>query len=78
MMLPPSLSPQVGLASAGDSLATEYGSMYRIIWAVGLLASGQVSTIGLTYAGQLLMMGLLNIKVWLGQVRLSSCWCWVG
>jgi Mn2+/Fe2+ NRAMP family transporter len=52
-------------------LASQYGSIYRTLWAVGLLASGQVSTIGLTYAGQLLMMGLLNIKVRGGMMRVA-------
>jgi len=35
----------------------------KVLWAIGLLASGQVATIGLTYAGQLVMAGLLNFKV---------------
>lgn len=35
----------------------------RIFWAIGLLASGQVATISLTYAGQLVMTGLLGVKV---------------
>ena len=39
---------------------------HRILWAVGLLASGQVATISLTYAGQLVMTGLLGLKVWGG------------
>ena len=39
---------------------------HRILWAVGLLASGQVATISLTYAGQLVMTGLLGLKVCVG------------
>lgn len=53
----------VGLESAGELLAERFGETYKILWAVGLLASGQVATIGLTYAGQLLMAGLLNMQV---------------
>lgn len=34
---------------------------FKYMWAVGLLASGQIATVGLTYAGQLVMCGLLNI-----------------
>jgi hypothetical protein len=61
---------QVGLESAGDHLGLRYGSMFRTLWAVGLLASGQVATIGLTYAGQLVMSGLLGMKV-----RACVCVC---
>jgi len=32
----------------------------KVLWAVGLLASGQVATIGLTYAGQLVMASPLS------------------
>ena len=39
----------------------------RIFWAIGLLASGQVATISLTYAGQLVMTGLLGVKVTRGD-----------
>jgi hypothetical protein len=66
---------QVGLQSAGDHLAAQYGNMFRTVWAVGLLASGQVATIGLTFAGQLVMSGLLGIKVgWVGTERCSRLW----
>lgn len=34
-----------------------------MFWAIGLLAAGQVSTIALTYAGQLVMTGLLQLEV---------------
>mmetsp|Transcript_22861 Transcript_22861/g.58259 ORF Transcript_22861/g.58259 Transcript_22861/m.58259 type:complete len:550 (-) Transcript_22861:416-2065(-) len=57
---------QVGLETAGEHLGTRYGAMFETVWAVGLLASGQVATIGLTHAGQLVMMGLLNMKVHAG------------
>jgi Mn2+/Fe2+ NRAMP family transporter len=51
------------LKSAGDYLAEQYGPAFRIVWAIGLLASGQVASITLTYSGQILMAGLLKIKV---------------
>ena len=35
---------------------------HRILWADGLLASGQVATISLTYAGQLVMTGLIHTQ----------------
>lgn len=35
----------------------------QVFWAIGLLAAGQVSTIALTYAGQLVMTGLLQLEV---------------
>ncbi len=54
---------QVGLESAGQHLADRFGEGFKTIWAVGLLASGQIATIGLTFAGQLVMSGLLNLKV---------------
>ena len=34
-----------------------------MMWAVGLLSSGLVATLALTYAGQIIMVGLLGIKV---------------
>lgn len=54
---------QVGLETAGQHLAERYGTMFQTVWALGLLASGQVSTIGLTHAGQQIMMGMLNLEV---------------
>ena len=33
------------------------------MWAVGLLSSGLVATICLTYAGQIIMCGLLGLQV---------------
>lgn len=32
----------MGLESAGEHLAKRYGHMFQTVWAVGLLASGQV------------------------------------
>ncbi|KAL4853916.1 Metal transporter Nramp6 [Chlorella vulgaris] len=54
---------EIGLQSAGDLLAERFGSEFKLFWALGLLAAGQVSTIALTYAGQLIMAGMLRIEV---------------
>ncbi len=56
-------SPELGLETAGEHLAERFGPAFQTVWAVGLLASGQVATISLTYAGQLVMTGLLGFKV---------------
>ena len=53
----------VGLASAGRYLGDRFGSTFTYLWAVGLLASGQSATISLTYAGQIVMAGLLRFEV---------------
>mmetsp|Transcript_11202 Transcript_11202/g.24121 ORF Transcript_11202/g.24121 Transcript_11202/m.24121 type:complete len:597 (+) Transcript_11202:151-1941(+) len=63
---------ELGLESAGDHLAQRFGEAFRVLWAVGLLASGQVATIGLTYAGQLVMTGLLNVKVQAGPRMIAT------
>ncbi|GAX77144.1 hypothetical protein CEUSTIGMA_g4590.t1 [Chlamydomonas eustigma] len=63
---PDNPSMELGLESAGDHLAERYGNTFRIFWAIGLLAAGQVATISLTYAGQLVMTGLLGMKVQAG------------
>lgn len=55
-----------GLESAGTMLAEKFGKTMQLMWAIGLLASGLVATICLTYAGQIIMVGLLQIKVWIG------------
>lgn len=62
----------VGLESAGDHLGERFGEVFRTLWAIGLLASGQVATIGLTYAGQLVMSGLLNFQVKAGPRMLVT------
>ncbi len=59
----------VGLQSAGELIQGQYGRDVLIMWAVGLLASGLVATICLTYAGQIIMVGLLELKVRRGEGR---------
>eukprot|EP00756_Hemistasia_phaeocysticola_P063399 Hpha_TRINITY_DN6869_c0_g1::TRINITY_DN6869_c0_g1_i2::g.46157::m.46157/K21398/SLC11A2, DMT1, NRAMP2; natural resistance-associated macrophage protein 2 len=55
---------QIGLLSAGDCLRTVYSEGWWIyVWAIGLLAAGQASTISGTYAGQFIMTGFLDMPV---------------
>jgi Mn2+/Fe2+ NRAMP family transporter len=69
----PNLPPvEIGLESAGEHLAERFGTPFKYAWAVGLLCSGQVATITLTYAGQLVMTGLLNIKVNAGSRMMAT------
>jgi len=51
-----------GLESAGNAMNT-FGAGASAIWAVGLLASGQSSTMTGTYAGQFVMQGFLDFKM---------------
>ncbi|KAJ3673932.1 hypothetical protein LUZ60_005924 [Juncus effusus] len=56
----------IGLENAGQFLQEKYGTrLFPIlyIWGIGLLASGQSSTITGTYAGQFIMGGFLNLKL---------------
>ena len=40
-----------------------FGNSSKYIWAIGLLAAGQSSTMTGTYAGQFVMEGFLDIKL---------------
>ncbi|KAL3160417.1 hypothetical protein ABBQ32_010741 [Trebouxia sp. C0010 RCD-2024] len=53
----------IGLKNAGDYLGERFGSHMTFIWALGLLAAGQTSTMTGTYSGQFVMGGFLNLKV---------------
>ncbi|XP_057861932.1 metal transporter Nramp3.1 isoform X1 [Cryptomeria japonica] len=56
----------MGLLNAGAYLQKRYGGgLFPIlyIWAIGLLAAGQSSTITGTYAGQFIMAGFLNLRI---------------
>mmetsp|Transcript_2305 Transcript_2305/g.3946 ORF Transcript_2305/g.3946 Transcript_2305/m.3946 type:complete len:290 (-) Transcript_2305:169-1038(-) len=55
--------PELTLESASDALAKTFGESSKYIWAVGLLAAGQSSTMTGTYAGQFVMEGFLNIQL---------------
>eukprot|EP00054_Salpingoeca_dolichothecata_P009362 m.52854 g.52854 ORF g.52854 m.52854 type:complete len:513 (-) comp18315_c1_seq2:27-1565(-) len=56
-------SSDIDLGNAGEKLKDEYGTAVLYIWAVGILAAGQSSTMTGTYAGQFVMEGFLNLKV---------------
>ncbi len=53
----------LNLKNADIALEKSFGKGARIIWAVGLLAAGQSSTMTGTYSGQFVMEGFLNIKL---------------
>ncbi|CAI9111328.1 OLC1v1011530C1 [Oldenlandia corymbosa var. corymbosa] len=68
----------IGLVNAGQYLQDKYGGgllPILYIWAVGLLAAGQSSTITGTYAGQFIMGGFLNLRLkkWLRALITRSC-----
>ncbi|POM68899.1 Metal Ion (Mn2 -iron) transporter (Nramp) Family [Phytophthora palmivora] len=54
---------QVGLKEAGEAVSSSLGQYAKIIWAVGLVASGQASTMTGTYAGQFVMEGFLDLRI---------------
>jgi natural resistance-associated macrophage protein 2 len=53
----------VGLSSAGTYLGARFGEVTKIIWAIGLLAAGQSSTMTGTYTGQFVMSGFMDLQV---------------
>ncbi|GAB4814358.1 hypothetical protein N2152v2_001404 [Parachlorella kessleri] len=58
-----STSEDIGLENAGQYLGSVFGKQMQVVWAVGLLAAGQSSTMTGTYAGQFVMTGFLELKV---------------
>ncbi|DBA02271.1 TPA: hypothetical protein N0F65_007681 [Lagenidium giganteum] len=64
----------IGLSQAGTALSGMLGGYAEIIWAIGLLAAGQSSTMTGTYAGQFVMEGFLNLRLapW-KRVALTRC-----
>jgi len=53
----------IGLQTASEYLLKKYGEFAHYIWAIGLLAAGQSSTMTGTYAGQFVMEGFLQLKI---------------
>ncbi|ELU16207.1 hypothetical protein CAPTEDRAFT_224895 [Capitella teleta] len=53
---------EVDLFSGGVFLGCEFGLAAMYIWAIGILAAGQSSTMTGTYAGQFAMEGFLDLK----------------
>lgn len=53
---------EADLYGAGIFLGCRYGYAPMYIWAIGILAAGQSSTMTGTYSGQFVMEGFLNLK----------------
>eukprot|EP00878_Enallax_costatus_P009171 GHUV01009586.1.p1 GENE.GHUV01009586.1~~GHUV01009586.1.p1 ORF type:complete len:419 (+),score=81.59 GHUV01009586.1:440-1696(+) len=53
----------IGLENAGVYLGNTYGPVMVYIWALGLLAAGQSSTMTGTYTGQFVMEGYIRLKI---------------
>ena len=60
------MTTDLDLLTASDALNSTFGPSSKYIWAIGLLAAGQSSTMTGTYAGQFVMEGFLNftLPVW--------------
>ena len=54
---------EIGLENAGQALQNRLGVAARYIWAIGLLAAGQASTLTGTYAGQFAMEGFMQWRI---------------
>ncbi|XP_031101791.1 metal transporter Nramp3-like [Ipomoea triloba] len=72
------VAKNIGLVNAGNALQEKYGGgLFPIlyIWAIGVLAAGQSSTITGTYAGQFIMGGFLHmrLKKWQRAMITRTC-----
>ncbi|KAI7736030.1 hypothetical protein M8C21_033551 [Ambrosia artemisiifolia] len=72
------IADSIGLGNAGQFLEERFGGglvPILYIWAVGLLAAGQSSTITGTYAGQFIMGGFLDLRLkkWARALITRSC-----
>ncbi|KAL8231261.1 hypothetical protein R6Q57_001039 [Mikania cordata] len=72
------IADTIGLGNAGHFLEERFGGglvPILYIWAVGLLAAGQSSTITGTYAGQFIMGGFLDLRLkkWARALITRSC-----
>ncbi|KVH92457.1 Natural resistance-associated macrophage protein [Cynara cardunculus var. scolymus] len=72
------IADTIGLGNAGQFLEERFGGglvPILYIWAVGLLAAGQSSTITGTYAGQFIMGGFLDLRLkkWARALITRSC-----
>ena len=54
---------EIGLAEAGDALKSALGGAAQTVWAIGLLAAGQSSTMTGTYAGQFVFNGFFDLQI---------------
>eukprot|EP00947_MAST-08B_sp_MAST-8B-sp1_P001139 g1139.t1 len=66
----PGVCCEIGLGNAADALRGVMGEAAPLIWAVGLLAAGQASTMTGTFAGQFVMEGFMKwkLKPWMRVV----------
>lgn len=53
-------------------IGRDFGSFYKYVWAAGLIASGQATTMTSTLAGQYIMQGFLNLKMAAWNVTLLT------
>lgn len=53
----------IGPRNAGEYLGQSFGRELKMIWALGLVAAGQSSTMTGAYTGQWVMQGYLNLSV---------------
>eukprot|EP01111_Echinosteliopsis_oligospora_P012268 TRINITY_DN4182_c0_g1_i1.p1 TRINITY_DN4182_c0_g1~~TRINITY_DN4182_c0_g1_i1.p1 ORF type:complete len:504 (-),score=128.94 TRINITY_DN4182_c0_g1_i1:53-1564(-) len=53
----------MGVQQAGQLISAKYGKFAEYIWAIGLLAAGQSSTMTGTYSGQVVMQGFLSLQI---------------
>ena len=53
----------IGLSTAGDALKGLLGGAAQTVWAIGLLASGQSSTMTGVTAGQFIMSGFMRLQM---------------
>ncbi|KAG8185220.1 hypothetical protein JTE90_025891 [Oedothorax gibbosus] len=65
---------EVDIYRAGIFLGCQYGNIPLYIWAIGILAAGQSSTMTGTYSGQFVMEGFLNLK-WARWMRVLLTRC---
>ena len=54
---------EIGLADSGAALSQVLGGAAKYVWAFGLLAAGQSSTLTGTVAGQVVMDGFLDLRM---------------
>ena len=53
----------VGLGNAGACLGARFGAYMNYVWGAGLLAAALASTVTSTYAGQVVLTGMMGINV---------------
>jgi len=58
----PNATVEADLYKGGVFLGCRYGDLAMYVWAIGVLAAGQSSTMTGTYAGQFAMEGFLNLQ----------------